>query len=102
MHREEKRATAASNGFWATAALHLTNLPSINPWERLQALQLLTHFAFHTPVAVDCSQCAAAAVRLCLQLGLHQELPTSTQEIMDITTLETRRRLFWNSYCIDM
>ena len=101
MHRDERRATAASHGFWATAAAFLDQVGSVDSWERLEALQLLSHYAFMHPKDVDCSKCTAAATRLCLQFGLHQELPVSVVVDLDAKLLNTRRRLFWNSYNID-
>ena len=101
MHRDEKRASTATYGFWATAVAHLERVGSADPWERLQALQLLAHYAFLNPQDVDCSKCTAAAFRLCLQLGLHHELPPDTKTKLDGKTLNHRRRLFWNSYGVD-
>ncbi len=101
MYRDEKRASAASYGFWATAVDVLGQAGTINPWDRLQALQLLTHYAFMNPRHVDCSKCAAAATRLCLQLGLQLEVPHSAQNEPSLETQATRQRLFWNSYNID-
>lgn len=91
--RDEKRALAAAYGFWTTAVAHLGQVGSANSWERLQALQLLAHYAFLNPKDVDCSKCTAAATRLCLQLGLHLELPATERIKLDNATLETRRRL---------
>ncbi|KAK4940320.1 hypothetical protein LTR10_019536 [Elasticomyces elasticus] len=101
MHKDEKRATTASTNFWTTAADLLDQVGTSDPWERLQALQLCTHYAFMNPKAVDCSKCAPAATRLCLQIGLHHELPASNQANLDSKALQNRRRLFWNSYNID-
>ncbi|EXJ79499.1 hypothetical protein A1O1_08763 [Capronia coronata CBS 617.96] len=102
MHKDEKRATTASYGFWMTAAGLLGEIASVDDaWEQLQALQLLAHYAFMNPKNVDCKKCAAAASRLCIHLGLHQELPVSAQVNLDPQVLNTRRRLFWNSYNID-
>ncbi len=100
MYRDERRATAASYGFWATAVDVLGQAGPIDSWGRLQALQLLSHYAFMNPKHVDCSKCAAAATRLCSQLGLEHDVPSAHGEL-DSRTLSTRRRLFWNSYNID-
>ena len=101
MHRDENRATAITRGFWATAITHLDQVGLASSWERLQALQLLAHYGFQNPQDVDCGKCAAAATRLCLQLGLHHELPASVEITSNTVALNTRRRLFWNSYSID-
>lgn len=101
MYTDEKRATSASYGFWTTAVDALGQAGPFDPWERLQALGLLTHYAFMNPKHADCSKCAAAATRLCLQLGLQHALPTSVQGNLNADTLRNRKRLFWNSYNID-
>lgn len=101
MNFDEKKATTATYGFWAVAQSHLPQVGTTSSWERLQTLQLLTHYAFLNPKHVDCSKTAAAAMRLCLQLGLHHELPASEQAKLSTDTLNTRRRLFWNSYSLD-
>ena len=101
MHLDTQRAETATHGFWATAVAHLHRVDAANPWERLQALQLLTHYGFLNPRDADCGECAAAATRLCLQVGLHHELPPPARMKLDATALNTRRRLFWNAYSID-
>lgn len=101
MYQDEKQATTATNGFWAAGQNYLNQIGVENQWERLQALQLLSHYGFLTPKDVDCERCAAAATRLCLQLGLHHELPIADQIKQGITTVNIRRRLFWNTYSID-
>jgi hypothetical protein len=72
-----------------------------NSWQRLKALQLLTHYALLNPQAADCSSCSSAATRLCIELGLHRELPEQEQVIGSEEFLNTRRRLFWTSYIMD-
>lgn len=101
MNFDEKKATTATYGCWAVAKSHLPQVGTTSSWERLQALQLLTHYAFLNPKHVDCSKTSAAGMRLCLQLGLHHELPASEQAKLSNDTLNTRRRLFWNSYSLD-
>lgn len=101
MHKDEQRATTATYGFWSTALAHLSRVGLENPWERLQALQLLTHYAFLNPKDVNCSKCAASATRLCLELGLHEKLPASEEVKLGTAALNTRKRLLWNSYSID-
>lgn len=101
MYTDERRATSASYGFWTTAVDALGQAGPFDPWERLQALQLLTHYAFTNPKHANCSKSAAAATRLCLQLGLQHALPSSVQDGLDPELLRNRKRLFWNSYNID-
>ncbi|EXJ75641.1 uncharacterized protein A1O5_00148 [Cladophialophora psammophila CBS 110553] len=101
MHIDEKRAATTTDGLWATAVVHLEQVGATSSWERLQALQLLTHYGFLNPQHVNVSHCAAAASRLALHLGLHEELPISTQVKLEPAILNTRRRMFWNAYGID-
>jgi hypothetical protein len=101
MHIDEKRATTTTSGLWKTAIFHLQEVGLTSSWERLQALQLLTHFGFLNPQHVNVSHCAAAATRLAFQLGLHEELPASMQTTLGQATLNARRRMFWNAYGID-
>lgn len=101
MYTDERRATSASYGFWTIAVDALGQAGPFDPWERLQALQLFTHYAFTNPKHANCSKSASAATRLCLQLGLQHALPISVQDGLDPETLRNRKRLFWNSYNID-
>ncbi|KAH8895224.1 hypothetical protein GQ53DRAFT_855385 [Thozetella sp. PMI_491] len=101
VHRNEKQAKAATRRFWASSLVHLKQVGLTASYERLQALQLLVHFAFLNPTEVDCERCAAAATRLCLQLGLHHEPATSMPIQQDLEALNNRRRLFWNSCNVD-
>ena len=100
-HSDEKRAAATTYGLWTTAVGHLERFETISSWQRLQALQLLTHYGFLNPQNVNVSHCAAAASRLALQFGLHEELSASDQAKLNPAILNTRRRLFWNAYSID-
>ncbi|KAL2400736.1 hypothetical protein ABEF92_004989 [Exophiala dermatitidis] len=101
MHVDEKRAATTTSGLWATAVSHLNEIGMTSSWDRLQALQLLTHYGFLNPQDVNVSHCAAAATRLAFHLGLHREVPPLTQTKVDTSILNTRRRMFWNAYAID-
>ncbi|KAH8646261.1 hypothetical protein BX600DRAFT_158326 [Xylariales sp. PMI_506] len=101
MHRDEHRAKEATRRFWASALVHLEQVGLTNSWERLRALELLTHFGFLNPPEVDLTRCAAAATRLCFQLGLHREPPLSDPICQDHVALNDRRRLLWNSINVD-
>jgi hypothetical protein len=101
IRHDEKRAITAAEEFWGTAVKQLEKIEYNNSWRSLQALQLLTHYALLNPKSVNCTKCASAATRLCLQLGLHLELPLRDQKNLNETLLNTRRRLFWTSYSLD-
>lgn len=98
---DEKRAATTTYGLWTTAIVHLEQVGLTSSWDRLQALQLLTHYGFLNPQHVNVSRCAAAASRLALQFGLHEELPVATQMKLDSAILNNRRRMFWNAYGLD-
>jgi hypothetical protein len=100
-HVDKKRAAATTYGLWASATLQLEHVDATRSWERLQALQLLTHYGFLNPHHVHVGHCAAAASRLAIQYGLHQELPFVDQLNLDSALLNSRRRLFWNAWGLD-
>ncbi|KAF2165425.1 hypothetical protein M409DRAFT_55823 [Zasmidium cellare ATCC 36951] len=101
MYSDDVRALTASGSFWSTTAAQLENIGPTSSWERLQALQLLTHYGLLNPQDVNCVRCAAAATRLCFQLGLHREMSaTSNRDIIE-AEINKRRTVFWNSLCID-
>ncbi|KIH87806.1 hypothetical protein SPBR_04710 [Sporothrix brasiliensis 5110] len=107
MYRDAGRAATATAGFWATAVAHLDALDrdsnaTTQPWQRVQALQLLAHYGFLNPKDVDCVRCTAAALRLCVQLGLHHELPREDRQHVSPAQLDIRRRLFWHSLSLDL
>ncbi|EPE34766.1 hypothetical protein GLAREA_10461 [Glarea lozoyensis ATCC 20868] len=101
MRYDEVRAIAREKDLWATAVEHLQYSDSMNSWQRLQVLQLLVHYSYINPALVNGNNCASAATRLCVQFGLHRELPASEQVKYNSSVLDTRRRLFWHSYSID-
>ncbi|KAG9778289.1 hypothetical protein KCU88_g4292, partial [Aureobasidium melanogenum] len=53
MHVDEKRAATTTSGLWATAVSHLNEIGMTSSWDRLQALQLLTHYGFLNPQDVN-------------------------------------------------
>lgn len=92
---------SASDRFWAAAKIHLAHIGQDDPWERLQALTLLAHYSFLNPNIINTSNCAAAAIRICLQLGLHGELPITEQTSLGQQAVNARRRLFWATYSLN-
>lgn len=104
MGGNEKRATSATRGLWATAKSYLEQVGSEDLWERLQALELLTHYAALNPQDANCVNCGAAATRLCLKLGLHHEMNDISRQRQNVDqhALNRRKTLFWNAYGLDM
>ncbi|KAF2088376.1 hypothetical protein K490DRAFT_5089, partial [Saccharata proteae CBS 121410] len=101
MRHDEERATAAALEFWNTAREKLAQIPQDQPCNQLQALLLVTHYGFVNPEAVNVWATSGAAFRLALKMGLHRELPATEQEILDQSTLDLRRKLFWAAYTVD-
>ncbi|KAL1631293.1 hypothetical protein SLS54_000052 [Diplodia seriata] len=101
IRHDEERATAAAEEFWNTAKSHLVYINDEQPWQRLRALLMLTHYGFVNPRAVNLVNTIGAALRLAVQLGLHQELPVQEQAKLDWKTIDVRRKLFWAIYSVD-
>ncbi|KAF9633312.1 putative fungal specific transcription factor domain-containing protein [Lasiodiplodia theobromae] len=101
IRHDEERATAAAEEFWNTAKSQLVYLNDEQPWQRLRALLMLTHYGFVNPRAVNLVNTIGAALRLAVQLGLYQELPVREQAKLDWTTIDIRRKLFWATYSVD-
>lgn len=62
---------------------------------------MLTHYGFVNPHAVNVMNTIGAALRLAVQLGLHQEPPPHEQAELGWPTLDIRRKLFWAIYSVD-
>ncbi|OJD29633.1 positive regulator of purine utilization [Diplodia corticola] len=101
IRHDEGRATAAAEEFWNTAKGHLVYINDEQPWQRLRALLMLTHYGFVNPRAVNLVNTIGAALRLAVHLGLHQELPAQEQAKLDWSTIDIRRKLFWAIYSVD-
>ncbi|KAF4311265.1 positive regulator of purine utilization [Botryosphaeria dothidea] len=101
IRHDEERATAAAEEFWNTAKGQLVYISDEQPWQRLRALLMLTHYGFVNPQAVNVMNTIGAALRLAVQLGLHQEPPPPEQAKLCWPTLDIRRKLFWAIYSVD-
>lgn len=66
--------------------------------EGVQALLLVAQYSYHHPTIWAVWKTVGAALRLAVELGLHQETPS---EGLDFLTLDTRRRTFWVAYAMD-
>ncbi|KAM0541587.1 hypothetical protein ACHAPJ_013189 [Fusarium lateritium] len=79
----------------AVAALNAAGLP--NNVEGVQALVLIGQYSYHHPIAWATWKTIGAALRLAVELGLHQD-PVKKP---DPLTLDVRRRTFWVAYMMD-
>ncbi|ETS87103.1 hypothetical protein PFICI_00931 [Pestalotiopsis fici W106-1] len=99
--RHEERCTAFSMSVFKEGVQNLYGLSSF-PSEiaRLQVTLLILHYATVFPRLANVWVLSGAAMRSCLELGLHRELPASIGSV-DSQTLHLRRRVFWAAYCMD-
>ncbi|KAF4816979.1 Positive regulator of purine utilization [Colletotrichum siamense] len=80
----------------AIAALIEAGLPA--DVEGVQALLLVGQFYYLHPTLWVVWNTVGAAIRLAVELGLHQD---PSPEDVDALTLDTRRRTFWVAYAMD-
>ncbi|KAK5050527.1 hypothetical protein LTR84_003808 [Exophiala bonariae] len=66
----------------------------------LQAILFLILYSMLNPSRLDSWQLVGIGMRICVDLGLHQESKAALQGKSD-SFLETRRRLFWSMYSLD-
>ncbi|KAI0002651.1 fungal-specific transcription factor domain-containing protein [Xylariaceae sp. FL0662B] len=96
----EARCTALSTSLFEEGIQHLYNLntfPSDIAW--LQTILLVLLFATILPRSANVWVLSGAAMRACLELGLHREPPASID--LSPNQLELRRRVFWSAYSMD-
>lgn len=65
----------------------------------LQVTLLILNYASINPRLANVWMLCGAAMRTCLELGLHREAPEYMG--LDKLTLDLRRRVFWTAYCYD-
>ncbi|ETN39200.1 uncharacterized protein HMPREF1541_05423 [Cyphellophora europaea CBS 101466] len=80
----------------ASAALASASLPATI--EGVQALLLMSQYFYHHPTEWAVWKTVGAAIRLAVELGLHQEPPDGQ---LDFLTTDIRRRTFWVAYALD-
>jgi hypothetical protein len=66
--------------------------------EGVQALLLVGQYSYHHPTIWAVWKTIGAALRLAVELGLHQDPPSDE---LDFLTLDTMRRTFWVAYAMD-
>jgi hypothetical protein len=65
----------------------------------LQVTLLILQYASINPRLANVWMLCGAAMRSCLELGIHREAPEAMS--LDKLTLDLRRRVFWTAYCYD-
>ena len=96
----EERCMALSVQLFEEGIQHLYSLPTFPSditW--LQTILLVLLYATVFPRSANVWVLSGAAMRSCLELGLHREPPESMG--LDPETLDLRRRVFWAAYCMD-
>ncbi|KAH8892680.1 hypothetical protein GQ53DRAFT_719140 [Thozetella sp. PMI_491] len=99
-HGDEERGMALSLSLFEEGIHHLYGLPSFPSdiaW--LQIILLVLLYATVFPRSANVWVLSGAAMRSCLELGLHREPPETLE--MSPQTLDLRRRVFWSAYCMD-
>ncbi|KAM0548437.1 hypothetical protein ACHAPJ_009923 [Fusarium lateritium] len=79
----------------ALSALNKASLPS--GVQGIQALLLIAQYSYHHPTFWAAWRTVGAALRLAVELGLHQ----NTTNGLNPLALDTRRRTFWVAYSMD-
>lgn len=80
----------------ALRALNEIGLP--NDLEGVQILLLVGQYSYHHPTNWAVWKTVGAALRLAVELGLHQDPQPGK---LDVLTLDTMRRTFWVAYAMD-
>lgn len=97
---DESRCMAFSASLFEEGMHHLTirsHVPS--DLAGLQVTLLILQYATINPRCANVWILSGAAMRSCLELGLHREPPN--RSLIDPLTLDLRRRVFWCAYGMD-
>ncbi|KAK5033616.1 hypothetical protein LTS07_003921 [Exophiala sideris] len=90
--------TSLADRYHQTALRALVEAGLSSDLEGVQSLLLLAQYSYHHPTAWTVWKTIGAALRLAVEVGLHQEPPPGT---VDPLTLDNRRRTFWVAYAMD-
>ncbi|KAK6528015.1 Fungal specific transcription factor [Arthrobotrys megalospora] len=87
--------------FHATAMKYIDTIFSApNRLDTLKGVLLLALYSLMRPAVPGVWYVVGSALRICIDLGLHQETP-QVLRVLDALTIDTRRRLFWCAYSLD-
>lgn len=90
-----------SDSFKLTALKYIDQVYSSNDQlESLQGILLLALYSIMRPAVPGCWYLVGSALRLCIDLGLHND-SLNQQLKLDSFMLDKRRRLFWCTYALD-
>lgn len=87
--------------FHATAMKYFENIfATPNRHDTLKGVLLLALYSLMRPAVPGVWYVVGSALRICIDLGLHQETPQVLRSL-DALTIDERRRLFWCAYSLD-
>ncbi|PWW79699.1 hypothetical protein C7212DRAFT_356463 [Tuber magnatum] len=100
------RTESLPERYHASAMLHMDSLFSSisltnNRLDGLKGILLLALYSIMRPAAPGVWYVLGAAMRLAIDLGLHQENTQKAEKMWDPLTIDERRRLWWCTYCLD-
>lgn len=87
-------------GLYAAGERLFEHVLHLNTLETIQALLCCAMYSLRSPIGVSIWTLSGLAVRQCIELGLHRDIPWSRVESNPLKT-EIRRRVFWCSYNLD-
>ncbi|KAI1625183.1 fungal-specific transcription factor domain-containing protein [Exophiala viscosa] len=98
--QHESRCIAFSEILFREGIAHVsTGMPFPNELAGIQATLLMLQYAEINPNCANIWILSGAAMRSCVELGLHRE-PRGTV-LKDPRAVNQRRRIFWMAYCMD-
>ncbi|KAK6543056.1 Fungal specific transcription factor [Orbilia ellipsospora] len=87
--------------FHAAAMKYIDTIFSAqNRLDTLKGVLLLALYSLMRPAIPGVWYVVGSALRICIDLGLHQETP-QVLRVLDALTIDERRRLFWCAYSLD-
>ncbi|KAK6462554.1 fungal-specific transcription factor domain-containing protein, partial [Scheffersomyces coipomensis] len=91
-----------SDSFRLAANKHFDEVySSPDQLESLSGILLYSLYSTMRPTNPGVWYILGSALRMCVDLDLHNELNTNTANHVDSFTKDKRRRLFWCTYCVD-
>lgn len=97
---QEARCFALSTAIFREGIQHLScRAPFPNEIAGVQATLLILQYAFINPLCANVWILSGAAMRSCLELGLHREIRGG--KLLDPLLIDLRRRVFWVAYVMD-
>lgn len=97
---QESRCLSYSAALFKEGIQHLSSkAPFPDDLASLQVTLLILQYAFINPLFANVWILSGAAMRSCLELGLHRDI--SGDQGVDALLMELRRRVFWVAYIMD-